>query len=647
MALLDSLGSLKPMTREEIEREQLRLSGRKREQSQRKIDSVPAGLALLVDALSDAYGGYQAGKAQKDNDAWGAQQLAGIMGGGTPAQPAPAPTGAPSPSGSQDEILARETRNNVPEEIRTGIASSAQALGIDPVDLATAISYETGGTFDPVKAGPTTQWGQHRGLIQFGEPQAKQYGVDWNNPIGSQLGPEGAVVKYLRDRGVKPGMGMMDVYSTINAGAPGLEGRSDANNGGSPGTVADKVNTQMAGHRQKAMALFGGQAAQPGAAVVGPADPATAPQQAPAVYQSTRGTDPRLAVEAAGQGMGAPPAPQPAAAGVAQALAQQPAAQQAAPQQSQAQLLALLQSGRLNKRDEGIVTLLLEQQMSQQQSAQKAAQQQAQQRSQFTWEQQQRQQDPRYQADLQRAQFDLQQAQRPQDYRQATPQEAQGYGATAGQFGPDGRFYPINPPSGMSLQTNPDGTVSFAQGPNAGKGLTEQQSKDAVFSTRAKGASANLNQFEGALTSPKDTIAAQFPFGNYAVSKEFQQGTQAGREWMTAILRKDTGAAITKEEDASYGKTYLPQPGDGPEVIAQKQQARARAEAALEAGMSPQAILNREKALEQDQKAKQEKALAASSGRVVKLGPDDKALFDSLPSGARFIDPDGKERVKP
>jgi len=82
-------------------------------------------------------------------------------------------------------------------------------------------------------------------------------------------------------------------------------------------------------------------------------------------------------------------------------------------------------------------------------------------------------------------------------------------------------------------------------------------------------------------------------------------------------------------------------------VIAQKQQARARAEAALEAGMSPQAILNREKALEQDQKAKQEKALAASSGRVVKLGPDDKALFDSLPSWARFIDPDGKERVKP
>src|SRR5690606_7362084 len=32
-----------------------------------------------------------------------------------------------------------------------------------------------------------------------------------------------------------------------------------------------------------------------------------------------------------------------------------------------------------------------------------------------------------------------------QTFRQATPQEAAAYGAAGGQFGPDGRFYPINP----------------------------------------------------------------------------------------------------------------------------------------------------------------------------------------------------------
>lgn len=142
-------------------------------------------------------------------------------------------------------------------DIREGILSAAQALGVDPVDLATAISYETAGTFDPTKRGPTTQWGQHRGLIQFGEPQAQQYGVNWDDPIGSQLGPGGAVVQYLKATGVQPGMGLLDIYSAINAGGVGRYGASDANNGGAPGTVADKVNNQMAGHRMKAMALLG------------------------------------------------------------------------------------------------------------------------------------------------------------------------------------------------------------------------------------------------------------------------------------------------------------------------------------------------------------------------------------------------------
>ena len=137
------------------------------------------------------------------------------------------------------------------------IVETANSMGMDPVDLATIISYETGGTFDPTKRGPTTQWGQHRGLIQFGEPQAKQYGVDWNNPTGSQLGPNGAVAKYFKANGYEPGMGILDAYSIVNAGGPGLYNRSDANNGGAPGTVRDKVETQMAGHRAAALRLLG------------------------------------------------------------------------------------------------------------------------------------------------------------------------------------------------------------------------------------------------------------------------------------------------------------------------------------------------------------------------------------------------------
>lgn len=155
-------------------------------------------------------------------------------------------------------------------DLRAGIEAAANRLGISPVDLATVISYETGGTFDPTQGGPTTQYGRHRGLIQFGEPQAAKYGVDWNNAAASQLGADGAIVRYLLDAGVRPGMGLMDVYSAVNAGRVGRYGASDANNGGAPGTVADKVNYQMAGHSQRAAQMFGGQAPFPQVAGGGP-----------------------------------------------------------------------------------------------------------------------------------------------------------------------------------------------------------------------------------------------------------------------------------------------------------------------------------------------------------------------------------------
>ena len=136
------------------------------------------------------------------------------------------------------------------------IVETANSLGMNPVDLATIISYETAGTFDPTKKGPTTKWGQHKGLIQFGQPQAKQYGVDWRDPINSQLGPGKAVEKYFRSSGWKPGMSVLDTYSIVNAGAPGKYNASDTAAGGASGTVRDKVENQFAPYRRKAEQLL-------------------------------------------------------------------------------------------------------------------------------------------------------------------------------------------------------------------------------------------------------------------------------------------------------------------------------------------------------------------------------------------------------
>jgi hypothetical protein len=104
------------------------------------------------------------------------------------------------------------------------------------------------------------------------------------------------------------------------------------------------------------------------------------------------------------------------------------------------------------------------------------------------------------------------------------------------------------------------------------------------------------------LTSFPESAADYLPggVGNYFKSKEYQQAEQAGDEFLTAILRKDSGAVIGKDELSSYGGMFLPQPGDSSQLLEQKKGSRARALAGLKAGMTPQAILAQEKALRGD-----------------------------------------------
>lgn len=152
--------------------------------------------------------------------------------------------------------------------------------------------------------------------------------------------------------------------------------------------------------------------------------------------------------------------------------------------------------------------------------------------------------------------------------------------------GATGQWIPIKAPAGGGTLAPP-------------KPLTEGQSKDVVYSTRAEGAMQTLDQYETALTSGWNTAAGSLPgVGNFLVSPEYQQAKQAGDEFLQAVLRKDTGAAITSDEQALYGGVYLPRPGDSKEVLLQKRESRKRALEAMKAGMPPAAILQQEKALQ-------------------------------------------------
>lgn len=211
------------------------------------------------------------------------------------------------------------------------------------------------------------------------------------------------------------------------------------------------------------------------------------------------------------------------------------------------------------------------------------------------------------------------------NFRQATPQEAAAYGATGGQFGPDGRFYPVNPPSGMSVETGPEGQLRIVQGPGAGgsKPFTEGQSKDNVYVTRAEGALAVFDPVSEALTSRGEHLAEMVPLGlgRGAQSDQFQVAKQAGEEFLQAILRKDTGAAITSQEQELYGKTYLPQPGDGPAVLEAKRASRARAVEAMKAGMSAEQVAVAERALVEAARRTDAGGAAGVTGPDVPGGP--------------------------
>ncbi len=115
--------------------------------------------------------------------------------------------------------------------------------------------------------------------------------------------------------------------------------------------------------------------------------------------------------------------------------------------------------------------------------------------------------------------------------------------------------------------------------------LTEQQSKDLVYLQRGEAALVNLDKNEKALTGFTDNAADYLPGGNYLTSEEYQVASQAGREFLAAVLRKDTGAAITAQEMSIYGKMYLPQPGDSDTVLNQKRAARRVALDAIKNGL--------------------------------------------------------------
>jgi hypothetical protein len=148
-----------------------------------------------------------------------------------------------------------------------------------------------------------------------------------------------------------------------------------------------------------------------------------------------------------------------------------------------------------------------------------------------------------------------------------------------------------------------------------GKPLTEAQGNSVAFGARAIESNRIATDLEkqgvrntGAIRTAVGGIAGMTPFigeqleqgvrSTFNVlpsvaggpSEQQQQTEQARRNFVSAVLRKESGAAIGIDEYKNEERKYFPQAGDTDKVIQQKQKARELAIEALKAQAGPSGV---------------------------------------------------------
>ena len=106
---------------------------------------------------------------------------------------------------------------------------------------------------------------------------------------------------------------------------------------------------------------------------------------------------------------------------------------------------------------------------------------------------------------------------------------------------------------------------------------TEQQISTAGFANRMLNSNQIMAGIAGAGFNPASFVEAARGKTNVTATPEFRQFEQAKSDFITAILRKESGAVISDQEFAREDKKFFPQPGDDEKTTIQKRKARERA----------------------------------------------------------------------
>jgi hypothetical protein len=175
----------------------------------------------------------------------------------------------------------------------------------------------------------------------------------------------------------------------------------------------------------------------------------------------------------------------------------------------------------------------------------------------------------------------------------------------------------------------------------AARGATGQERTALGFYNRAQKASDDIAPLEEKIAKAGAASQLQLQHGaNWMQTDEQQAYRQAQRSFTEARLRKESGAAIPDHEYANDARTYFAQPGDSKATLEQKRKARAVVLDGLRFG-SGKAY---DEYYGEPAPTPKNTPPAASTGPKRIKGDAD---YNALPSGAQFIGPDGKLRVKP
>ena len=106
-----------------------------------------------------------------------------------------------------------------------------------------------------------------------------------------------------------------------------------------------------------------------------------------------------------------------------------------------------------------------------------------------------------------------------------------------------------------------------------GKPLSDAERTSLGYANRLVEADATIDTLGSKFTGYSSYFGQLLP--NALQSDERQQFEQAKRNFINAVLRRESGAVISPSEFENAEKQYFPQPGDSPAVLAQKDANRA------------------------------------------------------------------------